>query len=203
MSVRTLRLEFLDTWHVGCGRGDGSNLDAVVARDADALPYVPGRMLRGVLRDAAEALAAWGHADPAAVLQLFGGLAERSDAPGRSLSQAGCLTVSDARLPAAERAVLAAPAPGEPDPQAALRAALFVPSFQTAIDLDSGTALDGSLRGVELVVPLTLQAEVGITGVDADAPWALLDRALPLVRAIGAMKTRGHGRVALDWEKHA
>lgn len=200
MSLRTLNLRFLDTWHVGTGRGEGHHLDAVVARDADGLPYVPGRMLRGLLRDAMESLQAWGHGAPGLVSELFGDLVERGDRPGRSLSQAGRLTVSDARLPEAERAALAGTSAGATE----LRAALFRESFQTAIDGASGTARSESLRGIELVVPVTLHAELGILG-DAASPghaehWRRLEQALPLVRALGAMKTRGHGRVVLGLE---
>ena len=132
---------------------------------------------------------------------MFGVATLRSDELGRVDSPPGCVTVSDARLPVHEREVLAAPLAGGDDPSSALRAALFVESFQTAVDGVSGTARSQSLRGVELVVPLTLQAEIGLACAHAEeaAFWQHLTLALPLVRSIGAMKTRGHGRVALAW----
>lgn len=203
MNTRTLSLQFLDTWHVGTGQGEGSHLDAVTARDADGLPYVPGRMLRGLLRDAVEALVAWGHVPASDALELLGGLAQRTDAPGRSMSTAGCLYVSDALLPAAERRVLAADSAHPAAP--AMRAALYVANFQTAIDPVTSTAAEGSLRSIELVVPLTLDSELCIERPAARAAvlWGHLNRALPLVRGIGAMKTRGHGRVTLSWQGDA
>lgn len=192
---RTLEVRFLDLWHVGCGRGEGHHLDAAVLRDAGGLPFVPGRMLRGLLRDAVECLVAWNHEAPGRVEHLFGGEVPRSDAPGRSLSRPGRLAVSDARLPPAESELL-----GGECGDATLRAALFVAQYQTRIDPLRGSAAAGSLRAVELVVPLTLQAEFALLlPDDSAADWATLDLALPLVRAVGAMKTRGHGRAVLTW----
>lgn len=187
MSRRTLEIRLLDTWHVGTGQGRGSHLDAIVARDVDGLPYVPGRMLRGLLRDAVDALEQWGHVSAGTARRIFG--SESQDASSAS----GCIGVSDALLPEAERELL-----GHPQ-QGALRAGLFLSSYQTAIELASGTADAGSLRGVELVVPLTLHAQIELTGQAASTAWDTLTQALPLVRAIGAMKTRGHGRAALAW----
>jgi RAMP superfamily len=196
--TRLLRVDLLDTWHVGTGRGAGAYLDAVVDLDADGLPWIPGRTLRGLLRDAAECLQAWGHVDrlaAAKVEDLFGGLVAQTAAPsaGRTRSVEGRLAVSSARLPQGLRTVLLE---GEP----AVRDALRVPSFQTAIDTRTGCALAQSLRGIELAVPMTLEGAVEVWGTapeEVDAAWRLLDAALPLVQAVGAYKSRGHGRARL------
>lgn len=197
MNQRTLRVEFLDPWHVGSGRGQGVHLDAVVERDVDGLPYVPGRLLRGAVRDAAEDLCAWRQAASDDVADLFGRLLPPAGLPAGLAPRPGRLRVSDARLPEPERAWLAR----EDEEAQAARGALFMSAFQTALDGKLGTAKSGSLRGIELVVPLALEAVVEVEG-DATAAargWALFDRALPLVRALGAHKSRGHGRVQLRW----
>lgn len=187
---RTLAVQFLDTWHVGTGRARGRHLDAVVDRDADDLPFVPGRMLKGLLRDAVQTLQVWGHVPADAVVRLFG-----SASQGDGETDSGCLLVSAARLPKVERTWLAS------DAGRSARAALYLEQFQTAIDAKSGTAMGGTLRGIELVVPLTLQAELAIelSSAEASACWQQIDLALPLVHALGAMKTRGQGRVQLAW----
>lgn len=43
-------------WHVGTGMGRGE-LDSVVQRDGDNLPYIPGKTLTGILRDSCEQVA--------------------------------------------------------------------------------------------------------------------------------------------------
>jgi CRISPR/Cas system CSM-associated protein Csm3 (group 7 of RAMP superfamily) len=192
--TRWLQVELLDTWHVGSGRAQGRHLDAVVDRDADGLPCVPGRMLKGLLRSAASALETWGHWPAGCTERLFGSRSQRDD--GHSVP--GLLRIGSAQLPAAERAWL-----GSAQPEAQrLRAALFVTQFQTAIDRDSGIAASQSLRGIELVLPLALLAEValGRPGEPAgEDDWNRVTQLLPLVRALGAHKTRGHGRARLSW----
>ena len=70
---------------------------------------------------------------------------------------------------------------------------------------DSGTALDRSLRGIELVVPLTLRSRIDLVADarhrDLEETWhTLLAAALPLVRAVGASRSRGLGRAVLRLE---
>lgn len=192
--VRRLRLQLLDTWHVGSGHGEDRYIDASVERDANGLPYVPGRMLKGLLRDAASALELWGHWPEGTALRLFGGDSRRAE----GLAQPGLVRVSNAVLPAAERKWLA----GDGLDASLQRNALFTTRFQTAIDRDSGIAAEGSLRGIELVLPLLLESEIEL-GMPSVAPlpsdWDNISKLLPLVRALGAHKTRGDGRVCLSW----
>ena len=58
----TLVLDFQTYWHCGTGRGGGVAIDAGVARDQHLLPMVPGRTIKGVLRDAVRQYEALGHA---------------------------------------------------------------------------------------------------------------------------------------------
>ena len=192
---RDIEVAILETWHVGTGRGEGQHLDAVVERDIDGLPYLPGRTLRGLIRDAADVLERWKHALPITVEQVFGGKTARTDAPGPSVSATGLLSVSNAQLPEVERVFLAR------TENAAFRQQLFLSSFQTALDPTTGAVKSQSLRGIELVVPVTLRATLEVRAADkaqAQAAWEVLTRALPLVRAVGAHKTRGHGRAHLS-----
>ncbi len=80
-----------------------------------------------------------------------------------------------------------------------MRAALH----QTAIE-ETGVAKEGSLRGIEVYVPMPLTAPIDWIGEDdeaaANAAFAMLARSLPLVEGLGAHRTRGLGRVALTLE---
>ena len=51
---RRLKLTFESDWHIGTGAGIPGSVDRQVLRDGDGLPYVPGKTLTGILRDAAE-----------------------------------------------------------------------------------------------------------------------------------------------------
>ena len=50
-------LKMLSDWHVGSGAGRPGNIDSLVRRDPDGLPYVPAKTLTGIWRDACERVA--------------------------------------------------------------------------------------------------------------------------------------------------
>src|SRR5690606_24392052 len=52
MKHRWIELELLSPWHVSSGRGRGASADLTVVRSSGGLPYLPGRALRGLLREA-------------------------------------------------------------------------------------------------------------------------------------------------------
>ena len=52
-----LKLTFESDWHIGSGAGIPGNVARQVLRGAGGLPYVPGKTLTGILRDAAEWIA--------------------------------------------------------------------------------------------------------------------------------------------------
>jgi hypothetical protein len=75
---------------------------------------------------------------------------------------------------------------------------LFRRVASTAID-KKGVAREHTLRVVEVVVPLTLRAEV--LGPDDDPGWARdMDACLPFLRALGSRRHRGYGRVSVTME---
>lgn len=51
-----IRLTMESDWHVGSGMGRPGSVDRLIARDADDLPFVPAKTLRGIWRDACERL---------------------------------------------------------------------------------------------------------------------------------------------------
>ena len=51
-----LTFELLGYWHVGSGRGSGAAEDASVIKTPDGWPYVPGKAVKGLVREAAQTL---------------------------------------------------------------------------------------------------------------------------------------------------
>lgn len=201
MQTAKLIVDITSYWHPGSGRGSGSHLDALTDRDTDGLPYLPGRMIKGLLRDAMHRAETWGHISKGTTEAMFGstGFTAAQDgksAQARDRTEPGSLRVGNARLPEPVRAWLAAPA------QLRERALLTTELFQTAIDPESGTASNRSMRGIEVLVPMQLEATLtwmGTTNID----WqAALGMSLPLIRAVGAHRTRGLGRASIALEKH-
>lgn len=195
----TLKLDIHDYWHPGTGRGRGAGADAIVHRASHGLPELPGRSLRGLLREALREAAQYGwldefdaEGDP--VETLFG----TRDTQAGQRSHPGSLRVDSARLPDELACWLALPE------QIAQRNLLYRTVYSTAIDAH-GSARDGSLRSQEVIVPLTLYARIEALP-DAPAPerWqAMLERALPLIDAVGSKRRRGLGRATLTLENAA
>lgn len=201
-----LHLDFSHYWHAGSGRSSGYHLDALCERDDSQLPVLPGRQLKGLLRHAVHRAEAWGWLSelplaPGPLLNheelLFG---SRSHAESRSATQPGLLSIDTARLPEAEYQWLAHPQ------QTELREELFSELFSTAIN-EQGSAQRFSLRGLEVCIPLKLQAclSQSVTATDlalraqqqsyiaANTAWHVLEAALPLLDALGAHRSRGLG----------
>ncbi|KOR31459.1 hypothetical protein TI04_00710 [Achromatium sp. WMS2] len=191
-----LKIEITSYWHSGTGRGRGSQVDAITHRNIHQLPSLPGRTIKGLLRDA---VYRW---------EQFGGYANQQMTNAPTITEGlfgpfggatwpGLLRLSDAQLPLAEREALIGQQP--------LIAGLYRNYFSTAIDHKSGVAQESSLRGMELVIPLTLYAQIELIPnakyLDLQPHWyKLLSRALPLVQAVGSHRTRGLGRATLTLE---
>ncbi len=190
-----LRIQLLAMWHPGTGRGQGPGADAEANRDAAGLPHVPGKTLKGLLRDGAEIAADLGHLSRGDLEAVFGTPFELPDAPepARHRSGAGSLRVYSARV---GRTVVEArcwQAWARKEDGAQARRHLFRTIATTSLDA-AGIAEDHSLRSIEVVVPVALSAEVHCTEVDEALGRAVLNAAVPFVNALGAHRTRGLGR---------
>lgn len=187
----TLTVSFDSEWHCGTGAGKHGGVDRTVALDDEGLPYVPGRTLKGMWRDACERV---GYAlDDGAdgqwsrlVRRLFGdpALAARKGDASRSLVHVRNGHITPAwreRVLGKENEILA---PG-------LR---VTRSGVTILD-ESGTAKPDHLRLIEFARRgLDLDAPFS---VDASQHWAidlLLAAGLKDLTGLGAHRRRGAGR---------
>ncbi len=208
-----LRIAFSSYWHCGSGRSEAAAIDAKVVRDALGLPFVPGRTLKGLLRDAVRQAVVLGHVDPAWEGTLFGSAArsdiETSDLVPIEGTDPGVLLVGSGRVP---HAVLDWFRSAAPEEVGSLVPNLFAVLSQTAIEQESGAAADHSLRSIEVALPMHLTAHLTLRPAHADSgglsdetvagEWiSILKTALPLVDGIGAHRTRGLGRCTLTLEE--
>lgn len=185
--MEILEFNILSYWQVRSGAGDMGTFDARPVRDAQGMPVIPGRQVKGLCRQAVYDAAKLFKAEYEGVLPiLFGGT---TSAKGEPI--AGVLRFDDARLPEAHYQAIA----GKPN----LIAGLFVTRRNTAMTKD-GVARPHSLRFEEMVVPLTLEANVEALA-EAPSDWKeKLTKALPLLNAVGSDRTRGLGRVIVKWK---
>jgi len=45
------KIKFLDYWHISSGKSGGALYDMLVLKDKNKLPYIPGRTIKGLVRD--------------------------------------------------------------------------------------------------------------------------------------------------------
>lgn len=174
-------IRFYSEWHCGSGLSAGADLDALVIRDEDGLPYVPGRTLKGLLHDAAQTLHELGHVVPEAVGDIFGVGPDDETLPPRD----GECHFSNAELSHELASALLATESGEP------RAFLFRQHSATAVD-ERGQAVEHSLRRTETTIPLTLHAT--ITDIPDENSTRLLAACMKYTKRLGANRNRGLGR---------
>lgn len=196
----TLRLEMLSDWHIGTGAGRPGNVDRLVARDADGLPYVPAKTLTGIWRDACELVArgldggtdgAWGRL----VEVVFGSQPSLQVQPSARAPLPARLRIAPAELAGVPRKTLSEPGP--------LRDALTFVKPGVAIDERTGRAKEDHLRFEEMArvgAVLEAQAELDTCALGGlvEATSALLLAGARMVERIGGNRRRGAGRCRLE-----
>lgn len=196
MNSKRLTITFLSYWHAGSGEGRGAAADALCLKDAAGLPYLPGKTIKGLLREAVHTCEDAGRLDTGTTDFLFGKAAVAASAEKKIIGEAsvpGILRVSNANLPEREHQWLASPS-GEGQ-----RHALFEYFSATSID-EHGLALDKTLRTIELCLPVTLLAS--ITGPDDDRWVEPIKTACVLIRSAGSHRNRGLGRCTFTFERN-
>lgn len=174
------KVEFFTYWHCGSGLSAGADVDALVVKDNDDLPFVPGKTVKGLLREAMEDIAALkGNTFPSD--RLFG----NSSDEGKNI--AGELFFSNAEFPDEDNKSLDTDINHK---STKLKDYLYTSLSRTAIDKD-GCAKEHSLRKLEVVFPCTL------TGVIRNVPDEYMQDVidgLRFIKRFGANRNRGLGR---------
>lgn len=166
-------IRFYSLWHCGSGTSAGADIDALVIKDKNGMPFVPGKTLKGLIREAAETMLQLQHKDEA--------LSALSAVFGEEGGRMGCVHFSDAKMDRREYDAIVANEAQEH---------LYTKLTTTSINAD-GVAKDHSLHSVEAVVPVTLHAEMTCV----PAKWAeAVSRSLGMIKVIGTKRNRGLGR---------
>jgi CRISPR-associated protein Csx10 len=205
--VFRLRLTMESDWHIGSGMSRPGNIDRLVVRDSDGLPFVPAKTLRGIWRDACERLVRGldnGKVGDWASLvdRIFGsqpalggnGSTRRHEDPAQTPVESA-LAVGPARLPAALRHRIGTD-------RRFLDGMTFVkPGVK--IDRRRGQAETDFLRFEEMArVGTVLEAEcvlpARIAGEQRVVASVLLVAAAQLIERLGGKRRRGPGRCKFE-----
>lgn len=170
MDIR-YKIKFLTDWHCGSGLAAGADIDMLAIKDENGYPYVPGKTIKGLLREAVETISSLRNTN-SELGELFG----QEDA-----DQGFCKAYySNAELPVAIKNMI----PGTEIKY------LFRKISSTRID-ENGIAVDHSLHSIETAVPCSL---VGVVKNVPEEMCDLLEDGLKFIKRIGLYRNRGLGR---------
>lgn len=215
MTVFHIRLDIHSSWIAGSGDGDGAQADKVVSTIGGGLPYLPGRTLKGLLRDACRT---WVQCNSGSARytefksrldELFG-----SDIPNREAGSTDHRRLEETRLNSVQAKLSvtnALPAPvadhgrmiqwSLSDLGRAHCRHMIQHVASTRIN-ELGVAEDQTLRTVEVVIPMPLHAELRLDTSNSEDTAALVSDATEilrggaaLLRQLGSSRHRGFGRV--------
>ena len=161
------KITFLDYWHLSSGLSAGARLDSTVVKDADDIAYVPGKTIKGLLREMVETF------DKTFAQKCFG---------DEGVLQGSCY-FSNASLDEATKKEII---------KDQLQNNLYDEIASTKIG-DDGIAEDGSLREIEVVVPLTLYGEI-----EHCEDEEKIIKAMKMIKRMGLNRNRGLGRCRFD-----
>ena len=180
MATIKYTIEFFSDWHCGSGLAAGADVDALVVKDRNGLPFVPGKTIKGLIREAVVNIIAFKNENKSdKVDKTFGKFTDKDD------SSKGEAFFTNAELPKQEADAIVSNK---------LQKHLYRSVASTAIN-ENGIARDHSLRKVEVVVPCTLEGR--ILDVPADMVADILD-GLKYIKRIGVNRNRGLGRCKIE-----
>lgn len=201
----TLHLELLSDATFGRGDGVAGWVDQEVEHDADGMPYLRGRTLKGLLRE-----------EGVNILYALQNIAGRETGrngqwieaaerlfgePGSASAAQACVAYSDARLPASVRDAVhyelteRQPKRIPPLQPADVLASLTAVRRQTAMDA-MGVPEKASLRAVRVVLRKTVfEADIVFGQPPPTSDLALLAACIKALRHAGTGRNRGRGKL--------
>ena len=172
------KIAFFSNWHCGSGLAAGADVDELVIKDSNKLPYVPGRTVKGLLREAANMLSQFKKVPQDSVKRIFefGGDDEK-------FGSHSIVSFTDATLCEDEKLTII---------NNELTNYLYMSVTSTAID-EKGL----SLRKIETTIPCNVYGTIlNVANEDVE----LLLETFKWVKRLGLGRNRGYGRCEISKE---
>lgn len=168
-------------WHCGSGLAAGADVDLLVIKDKNGLPYIPGKTIKGLVREAVDLLYPE-KKETESYKTVFGKIEEKDNNGFRSDS-----FFKNATLPEIERKYIVSAKQSQ---------YLFQTISSTAIT-DEGVADDKTLRKIQVCIPCELESEI------LNVPEQFTDviiNGLKYIKRLGAWRNKGLGRCSFEIE---
>jgi CRISPR/Cas system CSM-associated protein Csm3 (group 7 of RAMP superfamily) len=171
-------ISFYTEWHCGSGLSSGADLDLLVIKDKNKLPFIPGKTIKGLVREAVEEIYPFSDQN-LGLIKIFG----PKDGISTGIEQ-GCCFFTNAEINSDLRDAIVSNK---------LQEYLYCSLASTAID-DKGIAKEHSLRKMETCVPCELEGEI------FDVPdefQEIMEKGLKFIKRLGQNRNRGLGRCSI------
>ncbi|CAA6800659.1 MAG: DUF324 domain-containing protein [uncultured Sulfurovum sp.] len=178
----TITIKFYDYWHCGSGNSGGNESDALVVRydqgTTKGLPYVPAKTLKGLMREMAEV-----QCNCSELQRWFGNTSDKDNKcykKNETIETETYLSNADIKEDIKKENI----------------PFLFKTFKNTA--LEDGIAKDNSLREIETVVPLEVEAIFSNVIATDEEQLETLKDSICSIKRIGLNRNRGMGRCEVD-----
>lgn len=163
----TYKITFLDYWHISSGLSAGAKADSIVLKDKDNLPFIGGKTLKGLIKEQSK--------NKNFLDNCF----------GRENNQIGRCYFSNATLNSITKQDII---------KGCYQNRLYDEISSTKID-KHGIAETGSLRNIEVVIPLSLYAS--IENIPNEYAQEMQD-SIKKIKRMGLNRNRGLGRCIIE-----
>lgn len=180
-------ITFHTYWQCGSGLAAGADVDTLCIKDCNGMPFIPGKTIKGLVREAADEILTIAHKEYNIedYLKVFGYYADNEKDNNKRNQE---MKKSESFFTNAKLCDYEAIC------QSNLQRFLFSAVTNTAID-ENGVAKKHRLRKIEVAVPCTLVGE--ITDVPDSMVTTLLE-ALKFIKNMGTSRNRGLGRCTIE-----
>lgn len=185
---KRIKIKLLSDMCCGIGEGNGSNVDTATAFDKYGLPIIPGKRIKGLLRECGQVLCDNGYTKSEVMTELF----------GNKEGKFGCIKIENAviadyqkiiddltKIPSNMQDILS---------KEMIRNTFTSVRTQTSID-ENGVAKNLSLRTTEVIKKgYEFYSDISVDTDNQDC-IKLLEACVKTLHHIGLNKTRGFGEV--------
>ena len=175
------QIEFFSYWHIGSGLSGGAAADNIVLKNDKKLPFIPGKTLKGLLREAAELINGL-NGDMVSshfINDVFGEKLVDKD----NKRNEGEAFFANAYLTKNASDIIV---------KDGLTNELYQILSSTAID-ENGQAVDSSLRQLEVTIPLTLYGKIEHFSIKPEYK-VQLEYCFKWIKQMGQNRNRGLGK---------
>lgn len=181
------KIEFFSYWHAGAGLSGGTYADMIVNKTREGFPYLPGRTIKGLLREAAENIHALSGdlVSQSFINEVFGFRTELGFVSQEETPASTCFFSNAHLSPALEQQLL----------QDGDHRYLYQVLSSTQLD-ENGVAKNKSLRQLEVSIPLTLYASIeDFPEADGKTNYReQMEYCMQWIKQLGLNRSRGLGR---------